>query len=51
MTSKIGILYGRKDHWSEEPQGGVYEKEKDGYFSDHKYEGEIENDKPNVNGT
>jgi hypothetical protein len=51
MTSKIGILYGRKDHWSEEPQGGVYEKEKDGYFSDHKYEGEIENDKPNGNGT
>jgi hypothetical protein len=51
MTSKIGILYGRKDHWSEEPQGGVYEKDKRGYYNDHKYEGEIENGKPNGNGT
>ena len=51
MTSKIGILYGRKDHWSEEPQGGVYEKDKRGYYNDHKYEGDIENGKPHGNGT
>jgi len=51
MNSKIGILYGREDHWSEEPQGGVYEKDKRGYYNDHKYEGEIENGKPNGNGT
>ena len=51
MNSKIGILYGRKDHWSEEPQGGVYEKDKRGYYNDHKYEGEIENGKPHGNGT
>ena len=50
MTSKIGILYGRTS-WSEEPQGGVYEKDKDGYFNDNKYEGEIENGKPHGNGT
>ena len=50
MTSKIGILYGRTS-WSEEPQGGVYEKDKDGYYNDHKYEGEIENGKPHGNGT
>jgi len=50
MTSKKGILYGRTS-WSEEPQGGVYEKDKDGYYNDHKYEGEIENGKPHGNGT
>ena len=50
MTSKKGILYGRTS-WSEEPQGGVYEKGKDGYFNDNKYEGEIENGKPHGNGT
>ena len=51
MNSKIGIIYGRGDHWSEEPQGGVYEKDRRGYYNDHKYEGEIENGKPNGNGT
>ena len=50
MSSKTGILYGRLE-WSEEPRGGVYEKDKEGYFSDNKYEGEIENDEPNGNGT
>jgi hypothetical protein len=50
MTSKIGILYGRTK-WSEEPQGGVYEKDKNGYFNDNKYEGDIENGKPHGNGT
>ena len=66
MTSKIGILYGRKGTWSEEPEGGVYEKETpeyieskrkddpdypDVYFTDHKYEGEIVDGKPHGNGT
>ena len=56
MSSKIGILYGKKDHWREEPRDGVYEKETpeyiasirkeepdypDGYYNDDKYEGEI----------
>jgi hypothetical protein len=50
MSSKKGILYGRLE-WSEEPRGGVYEKDKEGYFSDNKYEGEIENGEPNGNGT
>ena len=50
MPSKIEILYGRLE-WSEEPRGGVYEKDKEGYFTDHKYEGEIENGKPHGNGT
>jgi hypothetical protein len=50
MTSKIGILYGRTK-WSEEPQGGVYEKDKNCYFNDNKYEGDIENGKPHGNGT
>ena len=50
MSSKKGILYGRTS-WSEEPRGGVYEKGKDGYFNDNKYEGEIENGKPHGNGT
>ena len=66
MTSKIGILYGRKGTWSEEPEGGVYEKEKpeyiesirkdnpdypDVYYNQNKYEGEIENGKPHGDGT
>ena len=66
MSSKIGILYGKKDHWREEPRDGVYEKETpeyiasirkeepdypDGYYNDDKYEGEIENGKPHGDGT
>ena len=66
MISKIGILYGKKDHWREEPRDGVYEKETpeyiasirkeepdypEGYYNDDKYEGEIENGKPHGNGT
>ena len=51
MSSKRGILYGRNDHWSEEPQGGVYEKNKEGYFTDNKYAGDIENGKPHGYGT
>ena len=66
MSSKIGILYGKKDHWREEPRDGVYEKETpeyiasirkdepsypEGYFTDHKYDGEIEEGKPHGNGT
>jgi hypothetical protein len=47
--SKIGILYGRTK-WSEEPEGGVYEKDKEGYFTDNKYEGEIKDGEPNGNG-
>ena len=50
MSSKKGILYGRSS-WSEECSGGVYEKDKEGYFTDNKYEGEIENGKPHGNGT
>jgi len=50
MSSKKGILYGRSS-WKEECRGGVYEKDKEGYFNDHKYEGEIENEKPHGNGT
>ena len=50
MTSKKGILYGRTS-WSEEPRDGVYEKDKEGYFNDNKYEGDIENGKPHGNGT
>ena len=49
MSSKKGILYGRTS-WSEECRGGVYEKDKEGYFNDNKYEGEIENGKPHGNG-
>ena len=66
MSSKRGILYGKKDHWREEPRDGVYEKETpeyiasirkeepdypDGYYNDDKYEGEIENGKPHGDGT
>ena len=66
MSSKRGILYGRKGTWSEEPEGGVYEKETpeyiasirkdepsypEGYFTDHKYDGEIEEGKPHGDGT
>ena len=51
MSSKKGILYGRSTSWREECEGGVYEKDKEGYFTDHKYEGEIENGKPHGNGT
>jgi hypothetical protein len=53
MTSNIGILYGMKINWSEEPRdgSGVYEKDKDGYYNDDKYEGEIENGKPHGDGT
>ena len=49
MSSKKGILYGRTS-WSEEPHRGVYEKDKEGYFNDNKYEGEIENGKPHGYG-
>ena len=42
MSNKTGILYGRSPNWSEECEGGVYEKDKEGYFTDNKYEGEIE---------
>ena len=49
MSSKKGILYGRSTSWREE-SNGVYEKDKEGYFTEHKYEGEIENGKPNGNG-
>jgi len=49
MSSKKGILYGRTS-WSEECRGGVYEKDKEGYFNDNKYEGEIENGKPHGYG-
>ena len=51
MSSKRGILYGRKDPWSEKPQGGVYEKDKEGYLPDNKYAGDIENGKPHGYGT
>ena len=71
MTSKIGILYGRPSRttegtWSEEPEGGVYEKETpeyiasvrkrnpdypDVYYNQNKYEGEIEDGKPHGDGT
>ena len=54
MTSKIGILYGNsygKNIWREEPEGGIYEKDEKGFSNDNKYEGEIENDKPNGYGT
>ena len=38
--------------WSEETEDGeVYEEYKEGYFTDNKYEGEIENGKPHGNGT
>jgi len=47
MSIKKGILYGRSPNWSEECEGGVYEKDKEGYFTDNKYEGEIENGEPN----
>ena len=50
MSNKTGILYGRSPNWSEECEGGVYEKDKEGYFTDNKYEGEIENGEPNGNG-
>ena len=50
MTSKKGILYGRTS-WSEKCSGGVYEEYKEGYFTDNKYEDEIENGKPHGNGT
>ena len=49
MSSKKGILYGRIS-WREESRGGVYEKDKEGYFNDNKYEGEIENGRPHGNG-
>jgi hypothetical protein len=49
MSSKKGILYGRSTSWREE-SNGVYEKDKEGYFTENKYEGEIENGKPNGNG-
>ena len=50
MSSKKGILYGRTS-WSEETEDGeVYEKDKEGFFNYNKYEGEIENGKPNGNG-
>ena len=50
MSNKTGILYGRSPNWSEECEGGVYEKDKEGYFTDNKYEGEIENGEPHGNG-
>ena len=50
MSSKKGILYGRSPSWREE-SNEVYEKDKEGYFTENKYEGEIENGKPNGNGT
>ena len=47
MTSKIGILYGRPSRttegtWSEEPEGGVYQKETPEYIAsmrkdDHRF--------------
>ena len=51
MSIKKGILYGRSPNWSEKCEGGVYEKDKEGYFTDNKYEGEIENGEPKGNGT
>jgi len=38
MTSKKGILYGRSSSRLEE-SNGAYEKDKEGYFTDNKYEG------------
>ena len=49
MCSKKGILYGAYHDWTEEISV-VYEKDKEGYFTDNKYEGEIENGEPNGNG-
>jgi hypothetical protein len=50
MSITKGILYGRSPNWSEECEGRVYEKDKEGYSTDNKYEGEIENGQPNGNG-
>ena len=50
MSIQKGILYGRSPNWSEECEGEVYEKDKEDYFTDNKYEGEIENGEPNGNG-
>ena len=49
MSSKKGILYGRSPSWREE-SNGVYEKDKEGYYTENKYEGEIENGKPHGDG-
>ena len=53
MSSKKGILYevyNPNRSWIEEISV-VYEKDKEGYFPENKYEGEIENGKPHGNGT
>ena len=33
MSSKIGILYGSRNHWREEPRDGVYQKETPEYIA------------------
>ena len=56
MSSKKGILYERlpsvdgRRGWYEGREGDE-EKDKEGYPKYNKYEGEIENGKPNGNGT
>ena len=52
MSIKKGILYHvgyTNEEWVEEISR-VYEKNIDGYFPEDKYEGEIENGKPNGHG-
>ena len=49
MCSKKGILYGAYHDWTEEISV-VYEMDKEGYFPENKFEGEIENGEPNGNG-
>ena len=49
MCSKKGILYGAYHDWTEEISV-VYEMDKEGYFPENKFEGEIENGQPNGNG-
>ena len=49
MCSKKGILYGVYHDWTEEISV-VYEMDKEGYFPENKFEGEIENGQPNGNG-
>jgi hypothetical protein len=49
MYIKKGILYGAYHDWTEEISV-VYEMDKEGYFPENKFEGEIENGQPNGNG-
>ena len=49
MSSKKGILYGVYNDWTEKISV-VYEMDKEGYFPENKFEGEIKNGQPNGNG-